>query len=125
MLETTKIATNASRPNHYVKMLLFLGQCNKKPVIERACFLDDTYVFGADGSFSNVVGDNTWLETWQDGVEEEACGAPVAPHNGTNAATFSHDQPGGNLTITGLGAYLGLPKVHNGGEDGIPCKKEI
>ena len=94
-------------------------------VIERACFLDDTYVFGADGSFSNVVGDNTWLETWQDGVEEEACGAPVAPHNGTNAATFSHDQPGGNLTITGLGAYLGLPKVHNGGEDGIPVNNTI
>ena len=94
-------------------------------VIDRACFLDDTYVFGADGSFSNVVGDDTWLETWQDGVEEEACGAPVAPHNGTNAATFSHDQPGGNLTITGLGAYLGLPKVHNEGEDGMPVNNTI
>ncbi|MBV1888266.1 MAG: PKD domain-containing protein, partial [Urechidicola sp.] len=29
-------------------------------VTERACFYDDTYVFNADGSFSNVLGADTW-----------------------------------------------------------------
>ena len=31
----------------------------------RACFFDDTFVFGADGSFANVMGEATWLEGWQ------------------------------------------------------------
>ena len=46
---------------------------------QRACYYDDTYVFNADGSFANVQGDETWLETWQEGVDAEGYGAPVAP----------------------------------------------
>ena len=79
---------------------------------ERACYYDDTYVFNPDGSFSNVLGSETWNETWQ-GVSE-GCGAPVAPHDGTNPATYSYDGSAGTLTIVGQGAYIGLPKVHNG-----------
>ena len=70
----------------------------------RACLFDDEYVFNADGSFQNVLGADTWLETWQ-GVTAEACGAPVAPHDGSAAATYSHDASANTLTITGLGAY--------------------
>jgi hypothetical protein len=92
---------------------------------QRACYYDDTYVFGADGSFANVQGDETWLETWQEGVEAEGCGAPVAPHNGTNAATYSYNETTGALTVVGSGAYLGLPKAHNGGEDGFPVDDTI
>ena len=44
----------------------------------RACYFDDAYVFGDDGSFANIQGDETWLETWQ-GIEVEGCGAPAAP----------------------------------------------
>ena len=90
---------------------------------ERACYYDDTYVFNADGSFSNVLGSETWLETWQ-GVSE-GCGAPVAPHDGTNPATYSYDGSTGTLTIVGQGAYIGLPKVHNGGETGSPANDTI
>ena len=28
----------------------------------RACLFDDEYVFSADGSFSNVLGSETWFE---------------------------------------------------------------
>ncbi len=83
-------------------------------VIERACFFDDTYVFGADGSFSNVLGNETWIEDWQGG--SNACGTPVPPHDGTAVATFTYDEAAGTVTIDGTGAYLGIPKAYNGGE---------
>ncbi|WP_420601579.1 hypothetical protein [Flagellimonas sp.] len=83
-------------------------------VIDRACYFDDTYVFGGDGSFMNVLGAESWIEGWQGG--SEACGAPVAPHDGTASATFSYDSGAGTLTIDGSGAYIGLPKAVNAGE---------
>lgn len=83
-------------------------------VAERACFYDDNYVFGADGSFSNVLGADTWVEDWQGGTN--ACGVPVAPHDGSASATFAYDQSAGTITINGMGAYLGIPKAYNGGE---------
>ena len=57
-------------------------------VATRACLFDDEYVFGADGSFQNIQGDQTWVEAWQ-GAAGEECGAPVAPHDGSVAdATY-------------------------------------
>jgi len=88
-------------------------------VTTRACFFDDTYVFGADGSFSNVLGDETWVEGWQGGGD--ACGTPVAPHDGTAVATYSYDATAGTVTIDGTGAYLGIPKASNGGELSDPA----
>jgi PKD repeat protein len=83
-------------------------------VTARACFYDDEYVFNNDGSFSNVVGTDTWIEPWQGGGD--ACGAPVAPHDGSAAATFTYDETAGTITINGTGAYLGIPKANNTGE---------
>jgi len=91
-------------------------------VTERACLFDDKYVFNADGSFSNVMDGETWLEGWQ-GNDGESCGVPVAPHDGSNAATWS--STGNTLTVNGLGAFLGLAKVHAGGEDGMPADNMI
>ncbi|MEZ8132746.1 MAG: hypothetical protein QMC64_03495, partial [Porticoccaceae bacterium] len=76
-------------------------------VAARACWFDDSFVFGADGSFSNEMGTETWVEAWQGGAD--SCGAPVAPHDGSAAATFSHNVEAGTVTINGLGAHLGLP----------------
>ena len=56
------------------------------------------------------MGDETWLEGWQNGGSE-VCGAPVAPFDGSNSATYSYDASAGTLTVTGLGAHIGLPKV--------------
>ena len=84
-------------------------------VTTRACLFDDEYVFNADGSFENVVGDQTWIETWQ-GAAAEGCATPVAPHDGSAIATWSFDESTSEVTIEGAGAYLGLAKVHNNGE---------
>ena len=89
------------------------------PEGERACWFDDTYQFGRDGSFRNVQGDETWVETWQ-GAVENACAAPVAPHDGSNDAVFVYDEEAATLKLTGLGAFLGLPKAANGFELAAP-----
>jgi len=85
----------------------------------RHCWFNDVYEFGRDGSFRNVQGDQSWVEPWQ-GAAGEQCGAPVAPHDGSNEAVFQYDEVAGTLTLTGVGAYLGLPKVVNGAELAAP-----
>ena len=85
----------------------------------RACYFDDEYVFGAYGSFANVQQDQTWVEVWQ-GAAADACAAPVAPHNGSANARFAYDAEAQTLTVSGLGAYIGLPKAVNGAEIGSP-----
>lgn len=87
-------------------------------VADRACYYDDTYVFGTDGSFMNVLGAETWVEGWQGG--SDACAAPVAPHDGSNAATFTWNEAESTVTLNGLGAYLGIPKAVNGAELASP-----
>ncbi len=85
-------------------------------VTARACYLDDTFVFGADGSFSLGLGDATWLEKWQ-GAAEDECGTPIFPHDGSATDyTYTHDATAGTITVNGIGAYIGLAKVYNGGE---------
>ena len=76
--------------------------------------VDDVYTFGADGSFSQGLGGETWLEAWQ-GTSPEACGTPVAPHDGSfdNGSYTVSDT---SITINGTGAHLGLAKVINGAE---------
>jgi hypothetical protein len=85
----------------------------------RACYFDDEYVFGAYGSFANVQQDQTWVEVWQ-GAAADACAAPVAPHDGSANAQFAYDAGAQTLTVSGLGAYIGLPKAINGSEIDSP-----
>jgi hypothetical protein len=85
-------------------------------VAERACLMDDVFYFGADGSFANVQGGSTWLEGWQNGGAAEACGTPVAPHDGSTPASYIYDAEAGTLTLNGSGAHVGLPKAMNAGE---------
>lgn len=81
----------------------------------RPCLADDEYVFNSDGSFENVLGTETWVETWQ-GAAGEGCAAPVAPHDGSNKGSWRYDATAGKLSIVGKGNFLGLAKVINGGE---------
>jgi ribosome modulation factor len=83
----------------------------------RACLFDDIYRFNADGSYEQVMQDQTWLEGWQEGQDGEGCGTPIAPHNGSNAATYTYTDT--SVTVIGDGAFMGLAKVHNTGEDGV------
>ncbi len=84
----------------------------------RACWFDDIYEFGTDGSFANILGDETWLEPWQAGAEQ--CGAPIAPHDGSNGAIYQYDEEAGTLKLTGVGAHIGLPRTVNDAELGAP-----
>jgi hypothetical protein len=84
-------------------------------ITTRACFFDDEYVFNANGTFNNILGSQSWIETWQ-GIAADGCGVPVAPHNGSNAATYTYDTVANTITLTGVGAFLGLAKDYNGGE---------
>lgn len=94
-------------------------------VTERACFYDDTFVFSSNGSFSNVLGTETWIEKWQ-GAAADGCGAPVAPYNGPAGATYLYDAVAKTLTITGKGSYIGIPKANNAGElDKVPVPNSI
>jgi hypothetical protein len=79
-------------------------------------FFDDEYIFNSDGSFNNVLQDQTWVEGWQNGGAAEGAGAPVAPHDGSASATYLHNQTTNTVTINGKGAYIGLPKAVNAGE---------
>lgn len=88
-------------------------------VADRACYFDDEFVFAANGTFSNILGAETWVEAWQSGVDD-ACGTPVAPHDGSTAATYIYSEAGGTITLNGLGAYLGIPKAYNMGELASP-----
>ena len=66
------------------------------------------------------MGDESWIEAWQ-GAATDACGALVAPHDGSNAATYVYDEAGASITVNGLGAHIGLAKVFNGGELASPA----
>jgi hypothetical protein len=61
------------------------------------------------------LGSETWLEGWQ-GVDE-GCGAPIAPHVSSTSHTYVLAGTS-TLTVTGDGAFIGLGKAHNTGEDG-------
>ena len=75
------------------------------------------YVFNADGTFQNILGSDTWVEGWQ-GASPDGCGSPVAPHDGSSQATWSSTDT--TVTLNGVGAYLGIPKVTDTGELSTP-----
>ena len=91
-----------------------LRNISEDDVTTRACYFDDLYVFNFDGSFENVLGDETWLESWQ-GVDSDRCGTPISPHDGSGSYTFV-DNVNSTFTLKGKGAYIGRPKATNNGE---------
>jgi PKD repeat protein len=98
--------------------------CDAACVTTRACYYDDSYIFGPDGSFYNVLGSESWIEGWQGGTDN--CGIPVAPHDGSAAATYIYDDFAETITINGAGSYIGLPKAVNAGElPNVPVPSSI
>ena len=90
-------------------------------VATRSCLFDDSIKFEANGAMIHYMDGSTWLEAWQ-GASPDGCGTPVAPHDGTTNApyTYTYDSATGELTLNGIGAHLGLPKVTNAGEINNP-----
>jgi hypothetical protein len=85
-------------------------------VSKRSCFFDDIFRFNSDGSFENVMDGLTWLEDWQNPAGDNYCGIPQAPHNGSTSGQWTINSQATSLTISGVGAHIGLPKVINGSE---------
>ena len=85
-------------------------------VSKRSCFFDDIFRFNNDGSFENVMDGLTWLEDWQNPAGDSYCGTPQAPYNGSTAGQWTINAQATSLTISGVGAHVGLPKVINGSE---------
>jgi len=95
----------------------------------RSCHVDDLFYFGnssAGGEYRNVMGTQTWLEDTREGggnfaqADIEGCGTPVAPHDGIHedSATWLwiEEAQTKQIQISGKGAFIGLPKVHNDGQ---------
>jgi PKD repeat protein len=80
----------------------------------RACFMDDKYSLVAAGYLIIEMDGETWLEPWQ--ADSETCGAPVAPHDGSGSYTYEVNEALTTLTVSGEGAFMGLPKANNAGE---------
>jgi len=89
-------------------------------VATRSCLFDDSISFDANGNMTHYMDGQTWLEGWQ-GVNPDQCGTPVAPHNGSNPATYAYDATNNTLSVFGLGAHMGLAKVINGAEITSPA----
>ena len=64
--------------------------------------------------------DSTWLEGWQDPTLANSCSPPVSPHDGA-IANYVYDGEAETLTVTGVGAHIGIPKVNNGADVATPA----
>ncbi|MFT6865403.1 MAG: PKD repeat protein [Cyclobacteriaceae bacterium] len=89
------------------------------------CLFDDTFTFGADGSFVHDPKAEVFLEGGVNGVDANGCYAVGSlPANlttwggGTFTYTFADGVDGGNPTVTlsGNGAYIGFYKGASGAE---------
>lgn len=93
---------------------------NLDDLIGRYCHFDDSITFDESGEMFHYMDGNTWLEEWQSAILDD-CGSPVYPHDGSVAATWSFNATTSELTVNGLGAHMGLPKVINGAEINDPA----
>ena len=80
--------------------------------------MDDLYVFNADGTFKKCSGNETWLKA---GRCSKAVALRLNPTTG-QCRPWSYDAEAKQVTLEGVGAYLGLAKVYNGGELGRPTR---
>ena len=87
---------------------------------DRPCMDNDRYNFAADGTFKTMHDGDAWIEPWQ-GKDPEGCDNPIAPYVDGD---FTYTLEGDKLTVIGDGAYLGVAKAHNGGEDGVAASRQ-
>ncbi len=86
-------------------------------VIERACQIDDQFIFFDDGTFEFASQGQVWAEDFMGGAF--ACtndGDLVAPFDVFGSNTHSFTATETEITVNGAGAYLGFNKAYNGGE---------
>ena len=106
------------------------------PLGDRPCILDDQYIFHRDGTFEfnsngtvyvDAVGDGGWLVNGEDspGCYDDTDSAtwgdnPERSAFGSGNYTYVLDNSANTLTISGLGAYIGLPNKTEAGDNPNP-----
>ena len=89
------------------------------------CVHDDIYRFGNDATFQYLINGSTFMDSginplyWS---TNEYCVAPLAPWDESEIYTYSIDKNNSNLTVHGLGAYIGLADIVNGGRIESPSE---
>ena len=93
------------------------GGLNADGVIERACQLDDQWVFYNDGTMEYTTEGIVWSENYMAGSGEciDETLIPV-PFDVFGAGTHSFTATDTEITVNGLGAFIGFNKAYNGGE---------
>ena len=95
----------------------YWGGLDAAGVVERYCQMDDEFIFYDDGTFIiNTQGD-VWAESYMGGnneclLDEEL----VAPFDVYGSGEHSFSATGAEITVNGLGAYIGFNKAYNGVE---------
>lgn len=105
------------------------------PLAERPCVFDDEFVFHLDGTYNyktngDVFADAGEFGPWSDAIGSKCVDADEANFVGKNDAdlsawndgnhTFSFNASSKELTVTGLGAFIGLQKVGTDAEVLVP-----
>lgn len=95
----------------------------------RPCALDDEYIFSLDGTFEYKTNGDFWAEGMQapiTGCQESidanyvnAAGTSVAAWN-SGEHEFTYNITNQKITLTGLGAFIGLQKVTTDAEVTVP-----
>lgn len=93
------------------------GGIDANGVVERSCQMDDEWIFYNDGTLDYVTDGVIWAEGYLGGgnecLDETLLAAPLdAFAAGTHAFTASDTE----ITVNGVGAFLGFNKAFNGGE---------
>ena len=78
------------------------------------CLSDDTFSFLSIGEFQYKQNEETWNHYRGSAFNESGCQPPAAPWNGSGSYTYQLDDQVGKLTVSGIGAYLGLSYIANG-----------
>ncbi len=97
------------------------GGLDAAGVIERACQMDDEFIFSNDGSMVFDSKGQVWAEDYMGGAfmctDDSALSAPFnAFGSGTHAFDVFEENGVSKVRVMGTGAYIGFNKPYNGGE---------
>lgn len=105
------------------------------PLGDRPCILDDTYTFFNDGTFGFESNNTFWLDEeqfggWNDdigaGCQDEGMDGVFTGSDGgdysafANGGDYTYTYDGEELTLDGLGAYIGLASKTTAGDSKTP-----
>ncbi len=104
-----------------------------EPIGTRTCIMEEEYIFNTDGSFVYdtkgfvYADENIWnADAVGECVDENDASLMSGPNGedltawGSGTFTFDYDPSAATLSINGLGAHIGLPKVGTDGEYTTP-----